>query len=344
LVILCERMRCLSVVGILLFAAVFTAWGQTADLYEQGHEAFSAHRYSDAVTLFAQAEKADSGHSDALLFEGKALVNLGRFSEADRALRQYLVLHPDAADALYLLGFVLHRENDPRDSLDKYTQAARLSRPQSDDLKIVALDYVLLNDYPSAIRWMEKAVEFDSRNREAWYALGRCYYTQSRFAEAEHAFQQTLALKPSDVKTETNLGLVYEMENRIADADQTYGKAVALAKADSQSNEWPYLNYASFLLEHDRAADAIPMLDLSIKAAPRCADCHAKLGRALASTGKPDQAIAELRQAVELSPQDPKMHYELGRAYRAAGVIDKAKEELALSAKLYGTRASGGTK
>jgi Flp pilus assembly protein TadD len=333
-------MRWIRDVGVLFCVAVLAAWGQTTTIYEQGRAAFSAHRYADAVTLFVQAEKADMGHSDALLFEGKALANLGRFAEADAALRQFLAQQPDSADALYMLGYVLHRENNPRESLSTYTQAARLIAPQSDDLKIVGLDYVLLDDYPDAIRWLEKAVEFDPKNREAWYSLGRCHYTQSGFSDAERAFQRALALKPEDEKIATNLGLVYEMENRIEDADRTYKQSVALAEKDLQSNEWPYMNYASFLLEHDRSAEAVPLLEQSIKVAPRCSDCHAKLGRALAANGKPVEAITELQQAVALSPQDPKMHYELGHAYRAAGWMDKAKEELALSAKLYGSRAS----
>ena len=39
------------------------------------------------------------------------------------------------------------------------TKAAALQSPTGDDLKIVALDYVLLNDYSDAVRWLEKAVE-----------------------------------------------------------------------------------------------------------------------------------------------------------------------------------------
>ncbi|MGO8759228.1 MAG: tetratricopeptide repeat protein [Terracidiphilus sp.] len=330
--------------GFLLLAAVLAAQGQASSVYEQGRAAFDARQYADAAMLFERAEASDPGHPDALLFEGKALANIGRFSEADEVLHRFLVRSPDVADAHYMLGFVLHRENHPQDSLAEYTTAARFSPPQSDDLKIVALDYVLLNDYPDAIHWLERAVAIDPQNREAWYGLGRCYYTQSRFTESEQAFQHVLALKPEDVKTVTNLGLVYEMENRIDDADRTYGKAVALARTNPRSDEWPYLNYASFLLENSRAPEAIPLLEQAIGIAPRCADCHGKLGRALAATGKPTDAIGELREAVAISPQDPKMHYELGRAYRAAGQMDLAKEELALSAKLYGARATDGVR
>lgn len=312
--------------------------------YAQAQAAFASHRYSEAAPLFAKAESEAPGKTDALLLEGKSLANLGHYAAADAALQAYATAHPDSADALYMLGFVLHREDKPADSLRTYTQAAKLATPKSDDLKMVALDYVLLNDYDDAIRWMKQAVAFDPRNEEAWYGLGRCLYSQSEFAEAQQAFQQALALDPRDVKAEANLGLAYEMGNKPEQAEQAYQAAVVLANGDPRTEEWPYLDYGSFLLEHDRPADAIPLLERAVKANPRCAACHGRLGRALAESGKAQQGVEELREAVTLAPRDPKLHYDLGRAYRAAGEMEQARTELAVSAKLYGSKDSPGAK
>jgi Flp pilus assembly protein TadD len=237
-----------------------------------------------------------------------------------------------------MLGFVLNREDKPGDSLRTYTRAARMATPKSDDLKVVALDYVLLNDYPDAIRWMRQAVIFDPRNEQAWYALGRCFYSQSEFKEAQEAFEKALALNSGDLKAEENLGLAYEMGNRPQEAETAYKAAIAMA--DGKTDQWPYLDYGSFLLEHDRPGEAVPVLERAVKAAPQCAECHGKLGRALARTGQAAEGIAELQTAVKLAPKDPKMHYDLGRAYRAAGRMDEARAELAVSAKLYGSKES----
>lgn len=317
---------------------------QTQDPYAAGMAAFNAHNYSEAAPLFAAAERASPGKSDALLYEGKSLANVNRFAEAEAVLREYSTQHPQSSEALYILGYVLNREDKPKESLNTYTQAARLSTPKSDDLKVVAIDYVMLNDYPDAIRWMKQAVAFDPQNEEAWYGLGRCYYTQSDFPDAEKAFLRALALAPKDLKAATNLALTLEMRNRPKDADAAYKHAIALADADPKTDEWPYLDYASFLLDQGRAADAVPLLRNAVKINPRCADCHGKLGRALEAEGQNKQAVAELEQAVALSPKDPKLHYALGRAYRAAGMEAKAKAELATTAKLYGTKDSTGPK
>ncbi len=315
------------------------ARAQSGSIYEQGKAAFSAHKWKDAAALMARAEEQQPGKTDALLFEGKALANLKQFDEADAALTRYTKLHPDSAEALFMLGFVQHRENKPRESLTTYTAAARLATPRGDDLRIVGLDYVLLDDYPDAIHWLEKAVAFDPNDAEAWYSLARCYYTQSSFQKAEQAFQKTLSLDPKSVKAAENLALTFAAENRVNDADASFRLAISLAHDDPHTNEWPYLNYGSFLLDHDRAAEAVPMLQEAVARAPKCAACHEKLGRALNGIGTTKQGIAELEQAVALGPDEAHLHYELGLAYRAAGMQDRAKAEFATSAKLYGTKS-----
>lgn len=327
-----------------MLSAGAPACAQTADPYQQAQTAFAAHHFADAAALFARADSQHPGISDALLMEGKSLVNLEQYAPAETALSTYSSQHPDSSDALYLLGFVLNREGKPADSLNAYTRAAKQSTPQSDDLKVVALDYVLLNDYDDAIRWMKQAVAFDPKNEQAWYGLGRCLYSQSEFTEAQQAFERALALDPHDVKAEANLGLAYEMANQPDQAEAAYKAAVALANADPKTDEWPYLDYGSFLLEHDRPADAIALLQRAVAVAPQCAQCHGKLGRALAETGAAKQGVDQLRQAVTLSPQDPRLHYDLGRAYRAAGDMDQARAELALSARLYGSKDAPGRK
>lgn len=332
-----RAMRGAATVGALVAVTFGVGRAQNGAAYERGKDAFDAHQYAEAATFFAEAAK-EKPQTDALLFEGKSLANIERYGEADEALRAYAAEHPDSSDTLYMLGFVLNRENKPADSLKAYTRAAQLSTPASDDLKVVAMDYVLLDDYPDAIRWMRQAVVFDPKNEQAWYGLGRCYYTQSEFREAQEAFGRALALDPGDVKAEENLGLADEMGNRPQEAENAYKAAIAMADGDAKTDQWPYLDYGSFLLEHDRAAEAVPVLQRAVKVAPQCAECHGKLGRALARTGHAGEGVNELRAAVRLAPKDPKLHYDLGRAYRAAGKMDKARAELAMSVKLYGSK------
>lgn len=253
---------------------------------------------------------------------------------AESELRRGLELQPDSAALLYKLGLVLREENKPRDSLQAFTRAAQLERPDADQLLSVALDYVLLDDYKDATHWLEIAESFDPQNVDVEYSLGRCLYSQDRFPEAVAKFLRVLELKPDHLKAEENLGLVYDITNQPQKAEEALTKAAAWAGQES-TDEWPFLDLGAFLLDHDRAAEAAPLLQRAAAIAPKSTACHEKLGKALILMEDIRGGVKELEIATELEPASAKTHYELGIAYREAGAVDRARAEFALSQSLY---------
>jgi tetratricopeptide (TPR) repeat protein len=171
-------MKAFRTSALLFLALIFSALlgsAQTSGDFDAALAEFRAGQYASAAARFAKIEESAPARTDALLYRAKCLVHLQEFREAEPALRAYLQSHRRSADALYMLGFVLNREDRPADSLAAYTEAAAIAPPSSDDLKIVGLDYVLLNDYGDAIKWLEQAVALDASNKDAWYFLGRAH-------------------------------------------------------------------------------------------------------------------------------------------------------------------------
>src|SRR5271170_6958922 len=136
--------------GIAFLALAVVVGAQSVPSSTHAMELFKQRKWTEASVAFQQIEDAAPGQTDALLFAGKCLVNLGKFGEAGAALQEYQWKHPQSEDAAYLLGYVRFREGKAADSLQMFTAAAQLKPPTADDLKIVALDYVLLNDFDDA--------------------------------------------------------------------------------------------------------------------------------------------------------------------------------------------------
>ncbi len=313
---------------------------QTSDDLALGLSEFSKGNFSSAAALFARAEEAAPGATDALLYESKARVHLEQFTTAENALRRYLQVHENSDDALYLLGYVLHREGNATESLATYTRAAQLRAPAGDDLKIVGLNYVLLNDYPDAIKWLEKASEAEPKNKEAWYFLGRAYYTRSRIPEARKTFLKVLELDPRDAKAENNLGLILESEAQPDAAMDAYRKAIAWQNQSLRPSEQPYLNLGSLLMEQSRVSESIPLLQRAVELASGNAICRLKLGTAYLRLGKLTDAQRDLEKAVQLAPDDPAAHYQLGKLYKEMKALDRAKAEFDRTAELQSRAAS----
>jgi tetratricopeptide (TPR) repeat protein len=311
----------------LLFFLLAPAFGQAGDDYEKAKAAFQNGQYLEAASLFEAVEAAAPGKTDALLYSAKAHIHLQRFGDAERSLRSYLEMNPSSASGYYLLGFVLHRENKPKDSLAMYTKAATITPPTGDDLKIVALDYELLNDNADAIRWLERSVAMAPNNKDAWYFLGRAYYTASRLPDSRKAFEEVLRLDPQDAKAENNLGLIFESGGKTDDAIAAYRHAIAWQKENAPSPEQPYLNLGSLLVTLDRTEEAISPLQKAAELASTNAQCHLRLGTAYLHLNRLVEAQKELLEAVRLSPQDAAAHYQLGRYYKQVKNMDAAKAE-----------------
>jgi tetratricopeptide (TPR) repeat protein len=316
------------------------AEAQSHQEFDRGVAQFQAGDYASAAALFAQAESAAPGETDALLYEAKSLVHLKDFPGATSALNRYLSAHPDSADALYLLGFVLHRQNRPTESLQIYTKAAAHTAPTADDLKIVGLDYILLNDYADAIHWFEKAVELDAKNKDAWYYLGRAYYTRGRLAEARRAFATVLEIDPRDSKAENNLGLILETEGQPAAAIDAYHQAIAWQEQSPQISEQPYVNLGNLLMEQGQTKDAAGFLEKAVALAPDNAFCRMKLGVYYRETGQLENAQRELEKATALEPDNATAHYQLGRLYKEMHALDRAKKEFDRTAELQSRAAA----
>lgn len=257
-------------------------------------------------------------------------------AETEVRLRASLQLNPQSADTLYELALVLREQNKSRESLETYTRAAQIQKPNVAQLRSVALDYVLLDDYDDAIRWLRVALGMEPNNTDVLYSLGRCLYTKSLFSDAEKVYLRLLALDPAHLKAEENLGLTYDAQNDPQQAEKALRTAAQWAKERGLQDPWPYLDLGVLLLDQARAAEAQPFLERAVELGPKSASAHEKLGIALVANGNPAHGIRELQLAVGLAPNDPKNHFELGRAYRDAGLKDKALAEFEISRSLYG--------
>jgi tetratricopeptide (TPR) repeat protein len=334
-----------SLIVVLLFLAGI-ARAQTAQAshgaeneYAKAIQEFQSGNYAAAAKLFEDAETASPGTTDSLLYEGKAEIHLQDFSRAESALRSYIRGHRDSSDALYLLGFVLHRLNRPAESLEAYTRAAAIATPTGDDLKVVGLDYVLLDDYTDAIKWLRKSVELQPTNKDAWYYLGRAYYSKAQLAEARTAFLKVLKLHPQDTKAQTNLGLVLESSGQTDAAIEAYRTAITWQEKEAESSEQPYANLGSLLMERGRTQEAVAAMEKAVAMAPRNAFCHLKLGMAYRQLGRLEESQEQLTQATTLEPENPTAHYQLGRLYKDRHILDKAQAEFDRTAELQNRAA-----
>jgi tetratricopeptide (TPR) repeat protein len=340
-----ERLACTEKVGIAFIAAALTI------------HLLIAVAVCRAQTLPANKGASAPGAESSILNESKSLADANRLTDAESKVRRYLETHASSADAHFLLGHILFRaiqakasqegradpkfeEQNAKASLAEYTLGTKFRDPSAFDLKIVALDCVLLHDYVDADKWLTKSVELDPNNFETWYYLGRARYNEERFQDAIPAFQKCLALEPQSVKAEDNLGLSYAALNRRDEAVSAYQKAIAFQSESLIKDSGPFIDLGTLLLDENRAEQAVVYLSQGVAIAPEESRGHAGLGRAYSKLNNLSKAQDELEKAVQLAPDNGPLHYVLGQVYRKRGLVDKAKAEFDRFAQLNGSHSS----
>jgi tetratricopeptide (TPR) repeat protein len=265
------------------------------------------------------------------LTEARSLVNAGKIEAAEATVRRYLSTSQTSAEAHYLLGYILFKEQRPKDSLAEYTGGAKYKQPSAADLEAVAGDYVLLKDYPDADKWFTKAVEWNPKDELGWYYLGRTKYNENRFEEAIVAFQECLKLKPQDVKAEDNLGLSYEGLNRMEEAQAAYRTAIQWEKdAEKDSpvkDAGPFLNLGTLLTDSGSGDEALADLKQAAAIADGDYRVHRQLGKLYSRLNRMENARTEMERAVTLAPDSAPLHFMLAQVYRKMGMAQKAQLE-----------------
>ncbi len=332
------RYRALTTFALLCLSAR-AGHGQEEE-FERGSLALRQQKYAEAADALLDADRRSPGFRDALELRAKALIHLGQYGAAESSLRAYLSSHPDSANAKFLLGYVLFRENQPEQSLAIYTAAAALQRPVADDFKIVGLDYALLNDYPDSIRWLEQAVSEKPQDAEAVYYLGRAYYSQNWFDKAIDAFQRALQLNPSYAKAENNLGLALCAQNKLEPAEQAYRQAIRLGEESGPKSDQPYINLADLLIDHNRVPEALTLLETARQIDPKSDRIEQLRGRGFLAENRLVDAEEAFRAAIAAKPDSGVLHYQLGRVLKRLGKSDEARQEFERSKALLGAHSA----
>jgi len=311
----------------------------------------------------------ESPTPDPALAPARLSLQRGMLSEAEAAIRTYLQAQADSADAHFLLGFILFREvqakwldagerdsealrynsgdlsgslvgyrdEKVKESLAEFTAGAKYRVPNAFDLKIVALDYILLKDYIDADHWLTRSLQWDPRDAQAWYYLGRTKYSESQFTEAIEAFAQCLKLEPRNIQAENNVGISYEALGQRDQAMQAFKNAIAWEVQSPAKDPEPFIELAHLYLNQNQPEKAVPYLSESIAIFPSVSKAHEALGKAYSLLHRLPEAQAELEKAVALEPERASLHCMLGQIYRQEGMVPRAKAEFDRCAALQQT-------
>jgi tetratricopeptide (TPR) repeat protein len=320
---------------------------------------------SSSATAGKAAKDVETPPPDVKLAEARSLLQKGLITEAEKVTRQFLLQHADSAEGHYLLGHILFdelrekyvgeekkegenfrysdsvgaplaamRDAKARESLAELSAGARYRSPSAFDLKIVALNYLLLKDEPSAEKWLTASTTLNSQDAQAWYYLGRTKYSETKYAGAIEAFEHCLKLEPENVVAEYNVGLSYEGLNQSEQAIQAYENAIAWESQHHFKSPDPFVALARLYLHQNQPEKAVPYLLQAVAGFPELSLAHEELGKVYSVLHRLTEAQEQLEKAVQLSPEKASLRCLLGQVYQQEKMAAKAETEFSRCTEL----------
>ncbi len=198
-----------------------------------------------------------------------------------------------------------------------------------------AEDAIQKNDFAGAETLLEKAIDKDSNNYQAWFDLGFVLNRLGRTDDSIAAYRKSIAAKPDVFESNLNLGLMLARANN-PDAEQFLRAATGLKPMghsekgqvqegqaeEGQARAWLTLAH---LLENRKPEDALAAYSKASELTPKDPEPHLSAGLLHERQKEFSDAEAEYKQVLTLDPHSTEAAIGLTNIYMKSGRLSDAE-------------------
>jgi len=243
----------------------------------------------------------------------------------ERDLRDVLALQDEVARAI---AREIRIELTPRDHTR--LTVGRAVNPQAYELYLRGLAYSRQQGGQpkrTSLDYFNRAIQIDPQWAEPYAQLARSYYWLAGFGEPElypkskAAALNAIQLNDSLAEAHTALAVVlHSYDWDWAGAEREYHRALELNPNYSEAHH----AYAELLMTSGRSNEAVAEIRRAEELDPLFPALRANVGAVYSCAGRHEEAIEQLRNATELNPDYDVAYTELGFAYLRKGMYAEA--------------------
>jgi tetratricopeptide (TPR) repeat protein len=282
-------------------------------------------RNEDGPGALAAADKAVAAGATlpaAHIARGEALIALGRFADAEQALKKAVELDPKSALAYSRLSRAqVSQQGRVTDAVASARKATELDDKFGEGFAILGVALLAENpkNWSDAIAQAQQGAFLDPGNPLVQTAVGKIFEANGQFEQAAGAYRK--ALQTDAGFAPARLALIQAELNR-GNRDAAFAEAKKAA-ADMPTSPEIQLLIGEMAIRSNDAAGAIPALEKATKGLPGNADGWALLGRAYHFLRRYDEAAEAYKKAVQLSPLNIGYATTLGLVLGQAGELEE---------------------
>jgi len=253
------------------------------DLYELGD-------FEDSLRQYDAVSRAQPNSGQAAVGRAKALLSLGRDSEAKAIALQMSGKKETRGDGHYLLGKIAAKQNNHEEAVLQFTRAGK-NKPEVIDVWLSLMQsYTEINQLPKAVKALAQGIKHNPEAFELYLSAGRIELERQQFTDANAYLDKAVVLEPRSLV-----------------AHKLYARGLFATR-----------NYRIANI-HAEAAARIDPEDVDVLV------LQADIANYQGKTGS---AIEFLKTAINLDPASPDLQYRIGRVYQDANLFDASLEHL----------------
>jgi len=283
--------------------------------------------------LTANNNQKTQEQSQLIFQNGLALLQQGKFDEADKLFLHAHQLDESNTDALNLLGILSYQKKDYQSALNFLNQANQLAPNSAQTLSNLGLVHNALFDYAKALQFFNLAIACDPNIPETHNNRGNALKGLQKAAEASQSYERAINLRPNYAEALSNLGVLLLEEGNV-------DKAISLFERALQANPSfaiAYNNLGNAFTEIKNYEDAFQCFERALQINPNYLDACLNFGNSLKKCKQYDATVDCYQHALKLNPENPKIFFLLGEIYYDTGDSELAKTYYAKSIDLHPT-------
>lgn len=295
--------------------------------------------------------------------------NAGQGAQAEQLCLRILQVEPLQADALNLLGLMMHAYGKLDMALDyirkaclapdaraicrsnlaelyrqkgmlvEAEKAARQAVDQEPELVVGWSNLGIILQEAGKLKASLECLKYVASslpdNAEAHNNLANTYKRTGDLPRAQESYQRALALRPDYAEVHSNLAFLF---NDLGDIDAAVASAERAIDINPQLAD-AYLNLAQIELSRMRYADARRWINSLLAFSPQHVGALNALTQLLIVDAHYQEAVAAARQALTIAPDNAMTHKMLGQALQWLGQYEEAEQAYSRAAALPGTVA-----
>jgi predicted O-linked N-acetylglucosamine transferase (SPINDLY family) len=254
------------------------------------------------------------------LLRGVALLQQGKFREAENLIQDILLRQPANFEALQLLGVIALQTGRVDRSVGLIAKAIKINPSVPAAHCNMAAALLRLGRHADAVASYGKAIALKPDFAEAYNDRGNALRQLRRLDEALASCDQAIAIRPGFAEAYDDRGTILQELGRYGEAIASHDKAIALQPGFGEA----HINRGNALRSLRRFDEALASYDRAIALRPGFAEAYVNRGNVLRDLKRLDRALASHDTAIVLRPGFAEAYINRGSALRDLKRLDEA--------------------